>query len=127
MAYDKDKLFEAALKAIDDNKLCFIEEVVAYVGCSKTTFYDYFKIDSNEMDTLKEAIQKNRVHTKVKMRKKWEDSENATLQVALMKLIATNEEAHRLNGSKQEIDHTSKGDKLGVQIYLPDNGRDKTD
>ena len=30
-------------------------------------------------------------------------------------------------GDKQEVDLTSKGEQLGVQIYLPDNGRNKLD
>ena len=42
------------------------------------------------------------------MRSKWFKSEQATLQVALMKLIGTDEEAHRLNGSRQSVDVTTK-------------------
>lgn len=100
--YDKDKIYEQALKAIEDNSLYFIEDVIAYIPISKPTFYDYFKVDSNEFNNIKEALDNNRINTKVKMRKKWEDSDNATLQIGLMKLISTDEEAHRLNGTKQE-------------------------
>jgi len=38
----------------------------------------------------------NKVAQKVKMRKKWGDSDNATLQMALMKLISTDDERKRL-------------------------------
>jgi hypothetical protein len=41
------------------------------------------------------------------MRNKWYKSESATLQIALMKMIATEDEAHRLNGSRQEIKHNA--------------------
>ena len=58
------------------------------------------------MDSIKDIINKNRVEIKTAMRSKWFKSDNATLQVALMKLICTDEEAHRLNGSKQEIKTT---------------------
>jgi hypothetical protein len=37
------------------------------------------------------------------MRSKWYKSDAPALQIALMKIISTDEEAHRLNGSKQEI------------------------
>ena len=69
---------------------------------AKPTFYDYFKVDSNEFNDIKEKLDANRVSTKVKMRKKWQDSDAPALQIGLMKLIATEEEAHRLNGTKQE-------------------------
>jgi len=102
MAYDKDKIYKQALKAIEENNLFFIEDVVAYLPCRKQTFYDFFPIDSYEMDIIKESLNQNRINTKVKMRKKWEESDNPTLQIGLMKIISTDEEAHRLNGTKQE-------------------------
>jgi len=108
MAYDKDKIYKQALEQIKKHNLYFIEDVVAYLPISKPTFYDYFKVDSNEFNDIKEALDNNRVNTKVKMRKKWEESDNPTLQIGLMKLISTDEEAHRLNGTKQE--HKLSGD-----------------
>ena len=108
MAYDKVEIYDKAIKAIKDNVLYFIEDVVAYLPCDKTTFYRFFEVKSNEYNNIKEALEDNRVNTKVKMRKKWEDSENATLQMGLMKLIGTDEEAHRLNGTKTETKHSGE-------------------
>lgn len=103
MAYnDVEKIYAKALSVIKEHSLYFIEDVVAYLPISKPTFYEYFKVDSDEFNEIKEALDNNRVNTKVKMRKKWEESDNATLQIGLMKLISTDEEAHRLNGTKQE-------------------------
>jgi hypothetical protein len=102
MSYDTDKLEQEALDAIDKYKLFFIEDVVAYVSCSRATFYNH---GLDKLDTIKDALSKNKIDIKVSMRNKWYQSESATLQVALMKIIATDDEAHRLNGSRQEIRH----------------------
>lgn len=50
------------------------------------------------------------------MYNKWFKSENPTLQIGLMKLISTEEEAHRLNGTSQKIDHTTKGESIKDDI-----------
>lgn len=102
MAYDKEKLYEQALKAIDENSVFFIEDLIALLPCSKPTFYDYFQVNSNELNILKDKIEENKVSLKLKMRKKWYESENATLQMGLMKLITTDEERKRLATSYME-------------------------
>mgnify|MGYP000176865742 FL=1 len=102
MSYDTDKLEQEALEAIEKYRLFFIEDVVVYVSCSRATFYNH---GLDKLDTIKEALAKNKIDIKVSMRNKWFLSESATLQVALMKMIATDDEAHRLNGSRQEIRH----------------------
>lgn len=102
MSYDTDKLEQEALQAIEKYRLFFIEDVVVYVSCSRATFYNH---GLDKLDTIKEALAKNKIDIKVSMRNKWFLSESATLQVALMKMIATDDEAHRLNGSRQEIRH----------------------
>jgi hypothetical protein len=102
MAYDKEKLYNQAIKAIEENNLFFIEDVIALLPCSKATFYDHFPSNSDELNTLKEMIEENKVSVKLKMRKKWLDSDNATLQMGLMKLITTDEERKRLATSYME-------------------------
>jgi hypothetical protein len=102
MAYDTEKLYNQAIKAIEENNLFFIEDVIALLPCSKPTFYDHFPVNSNEFNTLKEMIEENKVSVKLKMRKKWLDSDNATLQMGLMKLITTDEERKRLATSYME-------------------------
>jgi hypothetical protein len=108
MAYDKNEIYNTAIKAAEENNLYFIEDVVAYLPCDKTTFYRLFPTESNEYNTIKDILTKNKVTQKVKMRKDWSDSENPTLQLALYKTICNDEEAHRLNGTKQEHKHTGQ-------------------
>jgi len=102
MAYNTDELKEKAIAAIKKHNLFFIEDVVAFLPCSKPTFYEH-KI--NEVDELKELLEENRIAVKIKLRKKWEDSDNATLQMALMKLICTDDERKRLSMEYKEEEH----------------------
>ena len=111
MAYDKDKLEKQALDAIEKHKLFFIQDIIAYLPCSSSTFYDY---ELEKSETIKEALTKVKTDIKVSMRSKWYKSDNATLQMGLMKLISTNEERKRL--SQTHIDHTSKGENIQTPI-----------
>ena len=112
MAYDRKKIFEQAKENIVKHKLFFIEDIVAFLPCSKQTFYDFFPVDSDELDELKELLNQNRTELKVSMRSKWYKSNAPALQMALMKLIATPEELKKL--SMQYNDHTTGGDKLQI-------------
>ena len=96
MAYDTDILKEKAIKAIKEHRLFFIEDVVAYLPCDKTTFYRHFDTESNEYNDIKELLEENRINVKVSMRSKWYKSNNPTLQMGLMKLLATDNERRRL-------------------------------
>jgi ACT domain-containing protein len=112
MAYDKKEIFEQAKQAVINNSLYFIEDIVAFVSCSRSTFYEYFPADSDESDNLKELLDKNKVATKVKLRKKLGEGEKAAEILALYKLIATDDERRAL--SMQHIDHTTKGEQINV-------------
>ena len=104
MAYDKTKIFEQAKEMIVKHKLFFMDEVPDFLPCSRSTFYDYFPDKSDELDSLKSLILINKTQVKTSMRSKWYQSDNPTLQLALMKLISTDEERKLL--SMNYIDHT---------------------
>ena len=97
MAYDKKKIFEQAKEMIVKHKLFFIEDIVSFLPCDKTTFYRFFEPESNEYNELKELLETNRVSLKVSMRSKWYTSNAPALQMALMKLIATPDELKKLS------------------------------
>jgi len=110
MAYKTENLYQQAIKAIEENNLFFIEDIVAFIPCSKQTFYDHFPINSDELDTLKELLDENKIKTKSGIRAKLWKSEKAAELLALYRLIATPEEHQKLNQSY--IDHTSKGKEI---------------
>lgn len=102
MAYDKNNIFEQAKKEADSNKMIWIEELIDYLPISKSTFYVYFPDGSDELDAIKSIIAKNRVRLSLGNRKNMYDSKNPSCMIALAKILGTEEEAHRLNGSKTE-------------------------
>lgn len=108
--YITEELYTQSIKAIDDNGLFWVDDIIAYLPCSKPTFYEHFPLGSDELNDLKERLFKHRINLKVKLRKKWEDSDNATLQMGLMKLIAEDEERKKLSQTYQ--DHTTNGEKI---------------
>jgi hypothetical protein len=108
MAYDKNKIFEQAKEMIVKHKLFFIEDIVAFLPCSKNYFYDHFPTDSNEYDILKGLLETNRIELKVSMRSKWYKSNAPALQMALMKLIATPEELRKLSMNHQVTEEVEK-------------------
>ena len=112
MAYDTQKLFEQAKEAVKSHNLFFIEDIVAFIPCSRSTFYERFPDGSDELDTLKDLLEQNRIKTKSSIRAKLYKSEKAAELLALYRLIATPEEHQRLN--QQYIDHTSKGEKIEI-------------
>ena len=60
MAYDKNKLYDQAKEAIEKHNLFFIEDIVAFIPCSKPTFYEHFHLDSDELNNLKVLLEQNK-------------------------------------------------------------------
>jgi hypothetical protein len=104
MAYDKQKIYEQANQAIKDNNLFFIEDIVAWLPCVKTTFYELFPAESDELNNLKGLLNDNKIKTKSSIRAKLYKSEKAAELLALYRLIATPEEHQRLN--QQYVEHS---------------------
>jgi hypothetical protein len=121
MAYDKNKIYEEAKEKIKEHNLFFIEDIVAFLPIVKQTFYDYFPLDSDEMDTLKALLSENKVNTKVELRNSFKSGQSVE-KLALYKLIGTDEERRRLSQSYH--DHTSKDEKLKVVGFLPEGLED---
>ena len=112
MRYNKNKIYEQAEKAIKENNLFFIEDIIAWLPISKPTFYEYFPIDSYEINNLKELLDINKTKTKSAIRAKLFKGEKAAELLALYRLICTPEEHRLLNQQYVESKNTVefKGD-----------------
>jgi hypothetical protein len=114
MAYDKKKIFQQAKEAIIKHKLYFIEDIVAFLPIAKKTYYEYFPLESDESNELREMLEINKIQTKSSIRTKLHNSDKAAELLALYRLLATPEEHQRLNQSY--IDHTTKGKEINMPI-----------
>lgn len=108
MAYDKEKILQQSMEVIAKQKLFFIEDIVALLPCSKTTFYDFFPPNSDELNEIKDRIENNRVDMKIRIRKKWFDSDRDTGLMALYKIICTPEERQMLSMTEVKITGTGE-------------------
>ena len=53
MHFKTKDLLEKSIKAIEENNLFFIEDVIAFLPCGRTTFYNH---ELDKVDELKELI-----------------------------------------------------------------------
>lgn len=112
--YDKKEIFEKAKKAIVEQDLTAIAYVVAFLPCGMSTFYEFFPAGSDEMEILRGLINDNKVNLKVKLLKIWNESDNATLQLARFRLLADDDEHRRLN--QQYISQESRNINTDVDL-----------
>lgn len=99
--YTDQELEEMALTAIADYELLSIVDLAATLPVSRATFYSR---GINKLDSIKKAFEKNRLSIKAKLRKQWVDSDaSATVQIALYKLAANEDELQRLTSSRHEL------------------------
>lgn len=89
------------LEAIEKYPIfCFNDIFVYYEGCSRATAYNH---NLDKLDSIKEAIYKNRRKGVTSLKAKWLKSENATLQLAVMRMICDPEEHKTLNQNYTDV------------------------
>jgi 23S rRNA G2069 N7-methylase RlmK/C1962 C5-methylase RlmI len=119
MAYDKEKIHEECIRVIREEKVTFFNDLAIYIEPTMSTLYEW---EFEKSEDIKRELAKNKLRAKKKMRMKWEESENATLQIAAYKLIAEKEEIEALTVNKVDNRNTYPE---GVRIIIeevPDGG-----
>ena len=112
MAYKTAELEQKAIKAIKKENLIFFDEIASYLPCNRATFYNH-KLD--KLDSIKDILAKNKDTIKAALRNKWYNSDNATVQIALMRLVCTDRERRNLAVNYNE--HTgADGEKIQIEI-----------
>ena len=107
MAYDRKKIFLQAKEVIVKHKLFFIDDIIAFLPIARSTFYEW---EMDKSDELKGLLEQNRTELKVSMRSKWYKSNAPALQMALMKLICSDEERKKLSMTYNDV--TTDGEKI---------------
>ena len=119
MAYKKEDLIKQSIEAIKNNNLMYQEDIYAFVGFSKQTYYTH---NLDKLDVIKKELNDNRIKTKHSLKAKWYKSDNPTVQIALYKLIGTEDEVHRLSGTKTEQANTHQFiDDIKIKIVNTNN------
>ena len=108
MAYNKELIYEEVIKAIKDNKLKHFDYIEGFVEPCTKTLYEIFPMGGDESHAIKRELSLNKINSKTKMVNKWEESDNATLQIAAYKLIASDEERQALSTNYQKTEHSGE-------------------
>lgn len=117
MALNKQELINEALAIIPREECVTLEEVWLFMGITRTTAFNY---QLNTVDEIKEAVLQEKIKVKKKLRRRWRDSDNATLQIAEFKLCSDDDELARLNTQKVNADVNVTG-KGRVIMEMPDD------
>ena len=125
MAYNRSKVYEEAKDLIEKKKLFFIEDVVTLLPIAKKTFYEWFPMDSDECNSIKELLDKNKIDIKNGLRNKWYMGNNPLTQMALYKLIGTEEEYHRIASTKTENKNINENREVPLFPDVSTNDSDK--
>jgi hypothetical protein len=115
--YNAETLKEKAIEAIESKKLIFIEDICAYIGVSRATFYKYFPDDSDTLNNIRDLLEKNKIDFKTSIRKKWLDSDRDTGLMALYKLCSTPEEHKKLQQNYTDV--TTDGKTIVFEVRPP--------
>src|SRR5690554_4791863 len=108
----KSKKYEKELlKVIKEKKIAFFDHCFGFTSFSRATAYNH---SLDKLDSIKDAINQNRVTAKNYMLNKWIASDNATLQISAMRLLSDAEEHKKLNQSY--TDHTTNGKDIKINI-----------
>lgn len=112
MPYDKEEIYKKAVSLVEkDRRLVFIEDLCCMLPISKRTFYEWGLHESQE---IREALEHNKVSTKLQMRENWLNADAPALQLGLYKLIGTREERQILSNT----DVTSNGKSIVVPATM---------
>ena len=100
------------LEAIEKYPIFSFNDIfVHYKACCRSTAYNH---GLDKLDSIKEAIYMNRRKGVSSLKAQWLKSKNATLQLAVMRMICDPEEHRSLNQNYNDI--TTKGESINIPI-----------
>ena len=104
MAYKKEEIYKRALDIIKNKEVLFINDVIAFLPCGRSAFYEFFPKKSDESDTLKRELEQKKVKQKIMLRKFFGCKlASASERIFLYKLLANDEERQAIYGSTENI------------------------
>jgi hypothetical protein len=97
--YTTEELEQMSIELIEKHQIISIKELASFLPISRQSFYNH---GLDKFDSIKDSMERIKTSTANELRIKWKNSDNATLQVALMKLVASDEDRKRLATSYME-------------------------
>lgn len=119
---DVGKEVKKIVDVITRHRVMYIQHIFGYYGgMSRSLFYER---GLDKLDTIRNALEKNRCKAKGYMLDKWVASDNPTLQIAAYRMLGDDEERERLIQTK--VDVTSAGKQMlpAVRVEVIDKRED---
>ena len=104
---NRKEKYEELKKAAKTYEVCFFEDLCNIVSISTSTFYRFYPVTSSHYKEILQILDANRARAKESLRKKWFESDSATLQVALYKILGNDNDRKKLCSSYIEVNDTS--------------------
>lgn len=102
MAKTKTHHENEIVKVIEENNIFAMGDIFAYyAGIKKSRFY---QLNLEKSERIVKAIENNKTRTKQTLKRKWFASDNPTLQIALYKILGSDEERKKLLTSYHEVE-----------------------
>ena len=112
------------IDTIKNNPIFSFNDIfVYYKACSRATAYNH---GLDKLDSIKEEIYSNRRKGVVSLKSKWLKSDNATLQLAAMRMICDPEEHKALNQNYTDLTSDNKALNIPISNWAQ-NGSTETD
>ena len=115
----KETYQKEILKVIKDNNIFVIQDIFAfYTGIKSAQFYN-LKLEKSE--SIKKAIDDNKIKTKHSLKNKWFKSGNFSAEVALYKLLSNEDELRKLAMSYHDL--STGGGPIGIDVKFVKRGK----
>lgn len=121
---DSDKLFADVMEAIKSNNIWTISEIPSFVGVSKPTLYNHFPAGSERWDAIQEALDDNKMKSRVSLRAAMFKKKDPSCLIALYKMVATPDERKALASHFLETS-TDKLKPLEIRVIDPKKETEK--
>ena len=121
----KKKYEEEILQVIEKKKIMRFSHIFAhYAGCSMSTAYNH---ELEKLESIKSRLESNRQKATDYLLQKWIASDNPTLQIAAMRLVAPEEDRRRLNQQYVEYKEDNENKITQIEIVEPQDKKDNND
>lgn len=107
---DKYDLLEQALAICKKGGMVTLEDVIAFLPCCKSTFFNCFPSGSPEHEQIIDALNISKRKACVSIRGRLYNSDNPTALITVYKMLCTEEERNAISMSRTDI--TSKGEQI---------------
>ena len=93
----KNYILNDALQKIEKYKPSTLSELISFLDCSKVTFYNKFKKDSEEYKLILEKIEAKKLQVANTAKAKLLMSDNPTALISIIKIYGSEEDKQALN------------------------------